>query len=203
MQEDLGDKRWFTSDLHFGHEFISKLRGFDSVDEHDKAVLNTLLTDETKDKVLFMLGDFCLGGRELKKRYLRILGKHYGEMYFIWGNHDSGLQQAIYQVPKAVRDIEHIRKTKVNGQRIVMSHYPMLTWEGSHRGYWHLHGHCHGNLPTDKTRYRLDVGWDVWRRPISFFDVESQFYKHECELVSHHMPEHYDLKAEHNKGAGQ
>ena len=28
-------------------------------------------------------------------------------------------------------------------QQIFMSHYPMLTWDGSHRGSWQVYGHIH------------------------------------------------------------
>jgi calcineurin-like phosphoesterase family protein len=29
---------WFTSDLHLGHQKVSEIRGFDSVEAHDVAI---------------------------------------------------------------------------------------------------------------------------------------------------------------------
>jgi len=41
---------------------------------------------------------------------------------------------------------------------IILSHFPYATWNRSHYGSLHFHGHSHGNLPHIKNR--LDVGVD-------------------------------------------
>ena len=52
------DKLWITSDTHFGHPLMTRLRGFDSVKEHDEAILENLNATVPKDGHLVHLGDF-------------------------------------------------------------------------------------------------------------------------------------------------
>jgi calcineurin-like phosphoesterase family protein len=40
--DGLTDGFWLVSDLHLGHRKVSRLRGFDDVDEHDRVVLGNL-----------------------------------------------------------------------------------------------------------------------------------------------------------------
>lgn len=55
------------------------------------------------------------------------------------------------------------------GHRLVMSHYPMLSWNGKARGAIMLHGHIHsrGDRTNARNRdralptYRYDVGLDA------------------------------------------
>lgn len=51
----------------------------------------------------------------------------------------------------------------------MLSHYPFLTWHGSHRGSWQLHGHSHNGLTeANASVKRLDVDVDsVGFAPIS------------------------------------
>ena len=56
---------------------------------------------------------------------------------------------------------------KIDRQKIVLSHYPMVDWQGMSHGSWHLHGHIHScggaynkfNLRQGLLRY--DVGVDA------------------------------------------
>lgn len=71
------------------------------------------------------------------------------------------------------------KKSKISPKQrlpIVMCHYPMASWEKSHYGSLHLHGHVHnswGELgmassddiqlpPGEKKGKRINVGVDVW-----------------------------------------
>jgi len=48
----------------------------------------------------------------------------------------------------------------VNKKRWQLCHFPMEQWELMDSGSYHLHGHCHGNLPLSIYR-REDVGLDA------------------------------------------
>ena len=72
-------------------------------------------------------------------------------------------------------------------RHLVLFHYPMLTWDRAHYGSWHLHGHCHGSLDPKFVSTRMDVGWDVWRRPISYEDIKRHLKDREYVVVDHHF----------------
>lgn len=71
----------------------------------------------------------------------------------------------------------------VEGQSLVLCHYPLLEWPRFYRGAgcWHLHGHQHGFLNNPKTplsanAYRLDVGVDSWEfSPVSMQQLKKHF----------------------------
>lgn len=51
----------------------------------------------------------------------------------------------------------------IDGQEIVLDHYPYEDWENSETGTWMLHGHCHHDIDNTiiSTKYkRFDVGWN-------------------------------------------
>lgn len=75
-----------------------------------------------------------------------------------------------YELP--IQDPEMQHKFK-----IVLMHYPLLTWYQSHFGSWAIHGHCHGTI--DNTgKARLDAGVDCHDySPISYQEVKTIFTK--------------------------
>lgn len=51
----------------------------------------------------------------------------------------------------------------IDGQQIVLDHYPYEEWENMQDGTWMLHGHVHHNLDKNETNIkykRFDVGWN-------------------------------------------
>ncbi len=62
-------------------------------------------------------------------------------------------------------------------QQIIMCHYPMICWNGSHRGSFQLFGHVHGGLSNkgviNHKPTQLDVGVDSHDfTPISYQQVK-------------------------------
>lgn len=53
---------WFSSDLHFGHnkDFIYQARGFNSIEEHDKAIVDNWNSIVDEDDDVYLLGDLML-----------------------------------------------------------------------------------------------------------------------------------------------
>ena len=86
---------WFTSDLHFGHdrEFIWKARGFESVEEMNKAIVERFNSKVQPEDTVYILGDIMLGDNAVGEYYLSQLN---GEKIIILGNHDTGTRKMIY-----------------------------------------------------------------------------------------------------------
>lgn len=170
---------FFTSDLHFGHRNIINMCNRPYEDVHH---MNTMLCNNWNSKVkqsdeVWVLGDFSMRGDPSK-----YLDRLKGRLHLVVGNHDH---RKTRHHPRWV-SVSYYREVSPHGQHIILSHYPFLTWNGAHRGTWHLHGHSHGSLgPTSTTR--LDVGVDChnWF-PLSFREVKKIMEARKYEVVNHH-----------------
>ena len=68
-----------------------------------------------------------------------------------------------------MRDYLEIAPGYAKGHRLVLSHYPMLSWNGKARGAIMLHGHIHSrgdrtnarNRDRERPIFRYDVGLDA------------------------------------------
>lgn len=183
---------WFTADLHLGHRGVLRFgRPWDDVEEMADALVHNwnervALTDE-----IYILGDFSLCSR---KRTLEYMARLNGTKYLIRGNHDSNQTANLFEWSKDLYRLKIPDKEGIRGaQRIVLCHYPLLSWDQMHYGSWQLHGHSHANLPDDPTKLRLDVGVDAndWR-PVSYEEVKKNMQSRPCWPVSfgddHHQP---------------
>lgn len=179
------NKIFFTSDQHFGHRNIIKHcnRQFESVEEMDEILIqewNKVVTSNTME--VFHLGDFSISD---DVDYVgRILGRLNGNIVHIVGNHDRSVVVAEHfnkgnsyplKNNRRGRAIDRL-KIKRYGQQIILDHYRIFSWEGIRRGYWHIHGHHHNNIPCyGKVQ---DVGVDaiaalgLGYRPIEFQELK-------------------------------
>lgn len=148
---------WFTADLHFGHANILEhhpARGTSLDEMHARIVHNWNSSVAARDEV-WVLGDFYLGRKTDDVGAGGWFHALRGKKHLIVGNHDSNV---VYNLPWT--SIHHLREWKQKPHRAVLCHYPLLTWNGAHRGVWMLHGHSHGLLRVGGTT-RLDVGIDT------------------------------------------
>lgn len=169
-------KTWFTSDQHFNHANIIKHcnRPFKSKEE-----MNTVLTERWNSVVkpgdcVYHLGDAVITGYSKKHGHVvdDILSQLNGNKILIPGNHDSpAVLNSKYW--SGVYRLHHIN---INGQRIIMCHYPMRSWQFKAHGSWQLFGHCHGNMKVPDNEYTADVGVDCWDfYPVSFEQLQDKF----------------------------
>lgn len=165
---------FFTADTHFGHENIIRLcnRPFGSIEEMDETlILNWNSVVGIQDTIYF-LGDFSHKSRKPFKFYLDQLN---GIKHIVLGNHDK--KPTTYtDYFESVSDLKFI---EVEGQDIVLCHYPMLSWKKKSRGAWHLYGHVHtANLSAHSSAYAYNVGVDTNNfTPISLEELNKHFEK--------------------------
>ena len=152
-------KVFFTADHHFGHKNIIGFTGrpFLSLDDMNEGMIKAwnLKVDVLDD--VYHLGDF--GVKISKVKLNEILVRLNGQKYLIKGNHDKDKYDDVYKKHFIWTKFYHQLHASTNGRLIVLSHYPIESWNGMNRGAWHLHGHCHGKLKPKAGR--LDVGVDV------------------------------------------
>lgn len=170
---------FFTSDLHFAHKNIVKWseRPYDDVDAMDEALVAEWNAVVRPGDRVFVLGDFSFAE---PGKTSTILQRLVGQKFLIRGNHDSrtALKKTVGWC--SVQDYVDMR---VGDDRIILSHFPFLSWHQMHRGAYHLHGHSHGNLrlpPALENARIMDVGVDAtvkWTgkyRPVAWEEIAEQ-----------------------------
>lgn len=169
---------FFTADLHFGHEGILSYtdRPWGTTEEMDEALIEQWNGTVTPQDRVFVLGDFSFRKGEPTDK---ILSRLKGQKFLIQGNHDHSNVLAATTRWAWVR-ARHTHR--IDGQAIVLDHFPMLSWLGQSHGYYHLHGHSHGSLrlPESLASARIfDVGIDAtvnWTgsyRPMAWEEVRA------------------------------
>jgi calcineurin-like phosphoesterase family protein len=148
---------WFTADLHLNDPNTLTRRGGVPTDDEIVALWNSVVH---RGDTVYCLGDFALswGPRDRGIIETRVAQLN-GTKLLVAGNHD---RKEVIRAPgwAWVGDYREINlKREDHIQKVVLMHYPLRTWHGSHRGAWHLHGHCHGSL-TNTPRNMYDVGVD-------------------------------------------
>ncbi len=175
----MANKVFFTSDTHYNHANIIKhsrrtafmsqaeldtLAAVDreDVDYHTLKIsresverMNQKFIDNTnevvgEDDVLYHLGDVFWGDdfNVWKAIRDRIKCK---TIHHIWGNHDRP------DVAKLFTSSSQYREVIVDGgSKVFLCHYPMRSWNKSHRGSICLYGHVHGHTCMED-RYGINI----------------------------------------------
>lgn len=159
---------FFTADDHFSHINIIRYcdRPFKNANEMDEELISRWNSKVNKEDTVYNLGDMFFKMSLSHARYIR--SRLNGHIHFIRGNHDKIADQ----VKDCFDSYYYYKEVNIMGQDITLCHYPMRTWNRSHRGSWMLYGHCHGSLPDDPNLLSFDIGVDCHDYyPISFDEV--------------------------------
>jgi calcineurin-like phosphoesterase family protein len=174
---------FFTSDTHFGHKniLVYDKRPFDTIEQHDEALINNWNSVVTEKDDVWHLGDFCLRSARPASWYLSRLR---GRVHLVRGNHDD---KAAWRDKHLFSTAQEAAYIKHESQRIYLCHYSCRVWRASHRGSWHLFGHSHGGLDHigEALGKSMDVGVNLHGyRPLSFQEVKKALDAR--SLLPHH-----------------
>lgn len=170
MMENTGDmaesKFWFTSDLHFGHDrdFLYGPRSFESIEEHDKAIIKNWNSVVGVNDVVFVLGDLMLNDDE---HGINCLSQLNGHLFIIYGNHDSETRINLYDQYSWLNLLGYAAKLKIKKNIFYLSHYPTITSNYDDGKPWaqhviNLHGHTHSkNKFYNNNPYMYNVALDA------------------------------------------
>jgi calcineurin-like phosphoesterase family protein len=152
-------KTLFTADLHFGHSNVIRFcqRPFLSAEEMDATMIANWQSTVNEKDTVYILGDvfFCS-----EKRANDIMKQLPGRKILIYGNHDKMIRKSV-SLKRHFAEIYDYHEIRIDNQRAMLCHYPILSWNGSFSGSFMLHGHCHGKIEFSDKYRRLDVGVDV------------------------------------------
>lgn len=186
--------RYWIADLHLGHAKVAELRGFDSIEDHDEAVLKPLHRLCWDDE-MWILGDLSSGRPEGEEAALNALLECPPRKHLIAGNHDSvssthrhGYRQQ-RRFLEVFDSVQQFGRVRLHGRDVLMSHYPYArSGDGPGRGPARyaeyrlpdeglplIHGHTHQPTPHMEVGIILgedglfeDVRWDAQQFCVSW-----------------------------------
>jgi calcineurin-like phosphoesterase family protein len=156
------ERYFFTSDTHFNHVNILKFqpdtRDAKTVEEMNRKMISNWQAQVRPEDHVFHLGDFAFGNQKDAKSILRQLP---GRKHFVWGNHDKGIARD-KEMQACFETIDHYKKLNIDGEKVILFHFPIYEWEHMHHGAFHFYGHVHGSVTPQQVPGRaMDVGIDT------------------------------------------
>lgn len=211
FRSDANRNIFFSSDWHLGHQgpkagtplWVS--RGYKSVQDMTWGIINKINELVRPNDIIFNLGDFCLNTTEGEfENYTNSIKCQ--NIHYINGNHNSRIKDAyrkalqselgrtdILAYPVRYKNIVFCgdyMEAIVDGQYICMCHYPIDVFNHGLDGAFMICGHSHGNYEKTNPEYRynkrLDLSWDLHKRPITINELKGIMANKEFLAVDHH-----------------
>lgn len=135
---------YFLADPHLGHTNVLKFdnRPFDSIEEHDKTIIQNWNKRINEDDDVYLLGD--ISWHTVPQTFV-IYSALKGKKHWIVGNHDKK-----YLKDKTLREcfveITDYKELSVNNGLIVLCHYPIPCFNRHYYGEYHFYGHVHNSF---------------------------------------------------------
>jgi calcineurin-like phosphoesterase family protein len=160
------EKLFLFSDTHFGHNNILRFcpnRKFSNIEEHDESYIAKHNSMISPNDIVICLGDFSFRNIKSVSEYLNALN---GKISIIFGNHDGSAIDSRNLFENSWGRLSHneIVEFKWEGKKYVLSHYPLLSWNGRAHGRLSFFGHVHSckERPFSCQLNSCDVGVDAW-----------------------------------------
>ena len=141
---------YYISDLHLFHKNVTKAgrdfdnRPFADLEEMHAHILERWNNKVTDGDVVYVVGDMAMRGthRDLAEYVSRLKGRK----ILIKGNHDDLSDARYRRLYDYVCDYKEVAdNVGRDSVKLVLCHYPILMWNGQHRGSILLYGHVHNS----------------------------------------------------------
>ena len=172
-----GQNLFFTSDTHYSHSNICKAttnwgegnltRDFSSLEHMNNVIVDNINETVGENDILFHLGDWSFGGFDNITEFRNKLNCK--NIHLLLGNHDhhiernkDNIQRLFTSINQYINlDIRRPNKAAIDKYKLILMHFPIVSWDGMNEGIIHLHGHVH--LPKHQKINgcrAIDVGID-------------------------------------------
>ena len=130
---------YYIADTHFGDERIMRFahRPFESVEEMDKYMCDKWNRKVKDNDTSCIVGDFALNDEVAQRMFLLLKG----HKHLVLGNHDKFRLDTL----KLFKSVSQIVAIQDDGRSVCLCHYPLLSYENSGYGGYHIFGHLHNN----------------------------------------------------------
>ena len=169
---------WFISDTHFHHSKILEYcnRPFNTIEEHDQALIDNWNSVVKSEDTVFHLGDFCIGGAPKWKEIRQQLNGH---IILILGNHDwknktAGTDLLFDYVTQQMR-------IEVDGRTVYLNHFPFMSF-----AHWNLE-----KYPKDQLSFALS----------GHVHIKKNYEGSDAPLLNNYLPTQYDVGVDFNNFA--
>lgn len=137
---------YYIGDTHFGDKRVMELAGrpYSSTAEMDNDIVRKWNQRVKNRDTVCILGDFAFNDA-----YAQIVEQLRGKKVLLLGNHDEVLSIETLQKFDCVKTIYTIDD---DGRSVCLCHYPLLSYNRSIYGGYHVFGHIHNNF-NDKAYY--------------------------------------------------
>lgn len=181
---------WLMSDTHFGHGKVSGLRGFETTDEHDAAIVRNWNRMVQPSDDVWILGDLALGSW---REAVQLVAGLPGTKHLVLGNHDRGhpinrnAHSYLRDYLTAFETVQTMACLRYGGRRILLSHFPYdgegsrdiadraTQWRLRDEGALLLHGHTHSDQRFSTSANgspQVCVGLEAWKlRPVALAEA--------------------------------
>lgn len=188
----MSDPHAFHKNIAFGTSSWEGKKGtrpFDNAEIMTVFMANNINRVVMPQDILITLGDWCFGGKDNPQKFRSMINCQ--TIITLVGNHDHPERENFNSCFEKVLYYNEFRAGK---QLIVMSHYPILSWNEIGRGAIMLHGHCHGNLPKEAVRGRMK---DLSMECINYTPIELGMLIDEMNVIPVRSLDHHG-SADHN-----
>jgi len=134
---------YYIADLHFGHTNAIKFdnRPFENIHMHDFTI-STLWNETVKpDDDVYILGDISWYSAD---KTVDIFNNLNGVKHLIIGNHDHKLLRN-QNVRDLFVEITDYKEIKDENKNVILSHYPIPSFNKHYYGAYHFYGHVHNS----------------------------------------------------------
>lgn len=155
-------KNYYIADLHLFHK--SMLQGsyhpmderpFNSIEEMHQTIEENWNQRIHADDHVYLLGDVEVKAET--KPLIEFVSMLKGNKHLIIGGHDKHIKESRYrQLFVEITDYKEM-VDHVNGvqHRLVLSHYPIFSWNGCNRSVIQIYGHVHDTWEHDQFKLHL------------------------------------------------
>lgn len=159
----------YIADLHFGHKNILSYdnRPFTDIKEHDAEILEKWNSSVSEADDVFILGDVSWYSAAKTAGLVQQLN---GTKHLIIGNHDRELlKNKGYR--NCFEEIEYYLEIEDEGKRIILCHYPILSFNGMYHGAWHFYGHVHSSFEENMVQHNRQMLRELYDKPCNMLNV--------------------------------
>lgn len=159
----------YIADLHFGHKNILAYdnRPFTDIEAHDAEIMERWNNSVSENDDVFILGDVSWYSAAKTAGLMQRLN---GTKHLIIGNHDGELLKS-KSYRNCFQEIERYLEFEDEGQKIILCHYPILSFNSMYQGAWHFYGHVHSSFEENMVQHNRRLFRELYDKPCNMLNV--------------------------------